>query len=106
MTTIPPEGYIYQTEIIDPSIKRIITLSDIHADIHSFIIALRDCAQVIRKKPGFECYQDIIDKDLESLLSKDLNNATSESEYLEDLNYEWIDDNTYVVTGWIVQCAM
>lgn len=97
MTTTQPKGYIYQTEIIDPSIKRIITLSDIHADIHSFIIALRDCAQVIRKKPGFECYQDIIDNDVESLLSKDLNNATSESEYVEDLNYEWIDNNTYVV---------
>lgn len=97
MSTTPHKAYIYQTEIIDPSIKRIITLSDIHADIHSFIIALRDCAQVIKKKPGFECYQDIIDKDVESLLSKDLNNATSESEYVEDLNYEWIDDNTYVV---------
>jgi hypothetical protein len=89
--------HIYQTEIIDPSIKRIITLSDIHADIHSFIISLRDCAQVIRKKPGFAFDQNIIDNDVETLLMKDLNDATSESEYVEDLNYEWIDNNTYVV---------
>jgi len=97
MSTTPPKGDIYQTEIIDPSIKRIITLSDIHADIHSFIIALRDCAQVIRKKTGFAFDQNILDNDVETLLMKDLNDATSESEYVEDLNYEWIDDNTYVV---------
>jgi len=88
---------IYQTEIIDPSIKRIITLSDIHADIHSFIIALRDCAQVIRKKPGFAFDQNTRDIDLETLLQKDLNDAASEAEYFEDLNYEWIENNTYVV---------
>ena len=30
--------------------NRIIALSDIHGDIHSLIIALRDCAKVIKKK--------------------------------------------------------
>ena len=43
---------VWQTNIYDPSIERIIALSDIHGDIHALIIALRDCAQVIKKKIG------------------------------------------------------
>jgi hypothetical protein len=41
---------IYPTEIIDPNIENIYTFSDIHGDIHALIIALRDCAKVIRLK--------------------------------------------------------
>lgn len=40
----------FQTEIIHNG--PIFTLSDIHGDIHSFIISLRDCAKVIKKKSG------------------------------------------------------
>ena len=32
---------------------KIITLSDIHGDIQSLIIALRDCGNVIKKKSDF-----------------------------------------------------
>ena len=39
----------FETNISKPGIK-VVSLSDIHGDIQSFIIALRDCAKVIRKK--------------------------------------------------------
>ena len=40
----------YTTNIVDESIETIFALSDIHTDINAFIIALRDCAKVIRKR--------------------------------------------------------
>ena len=43
----------HKTIILDPKINRIIALSDIHSDIHAFIICLRDCCKVIKKKKGF-----------------------------------------------------
>jgi len=80
----------FETVIRDPSIEHIFTLSDIHADIHSLIIALRDCAKIIRKKEGFE---DTIES-LEPLLNIDLNTDTP---YPDDLNYEWCIEHTYLV---------
>lgn len=77
------------------SIKRIIVLSDIHADLHAFIIAMRDCAQVIRKKTTVAFDQNVYDSDLERLLRINLNNEPND--YVEDLNYEWIAENTEVV---------
>ena len=38
--------------------KEIFVLSDIHGDIHSLIIVLRDLAQVIRKKISFSFNND------------------------------------------------
>ena len=75
--------------------ERIIVLSDIHADLHAFIISMRDCAQVIKKKDGFVFNQNIDDNDLERLLRINLNDIPNE--YIQDLNYEWIADNTTVV---------
>jgi len=103
----------FQTNIIDPSIK-IVSLSDIHGDIQAFIIALRDCSKVIKKKGNFS--QDHYDIDLENELLKDLNsyeeyvelydssgnydssdNYDFDDHYKNDLNYEWIGGNTHVV---------
>ena len=42
----------FKTEMIVEENRRIIALSDIHADIQALIICLRDCAKVIRKKEG------------------------------------------------------
>lgn len=83
---------VWKTNIYDPTIERIIALSDIHSDIHSLIIALRDCAKVIRKKNGFN--PDELDKETELLLESDLN---VNSNYIDDLNYEWCGGNTHVV---------
>ena len=84
----------YETTIKNGDIKSIFTLSDIHADIHSLLIALRDCAQVIKKKDGIETSINSLDVDTELLLNMNLNDAV---EYLDDLNFEWIKEDVYIV---------
>ena len=87
----------YQTNIIDPTIK-VFSLSDIHGDIQSFVIALRDLAGVIRKKkdiPGYIFDQSKYDSNMEEILNLDLNK--DEYKYIHDLNYEWCGENTHVV---------
>ena len=59
----------FQTNIIKPNIK-IIALSDIHGDIQSLIVCLRDCGRVIKKKSTFN--PDSYDLDMEAELNKDL----------------------------------
>lgn len=83
---------VWKTNIYDPTITRIIALSDIHGDIHSLLIALRDCANVIRKKNGFNPLE--LDRETEELLESDLN---VNDKYIDDLNYEWCGGNTHVV---------
>jgi hypothetical protein len=88
-----------ETVIIDPSINRIIALSDIHSDIHAFIICLRDCAKVIRKvrNVNTRILPDVhkIDQDTEDMLELNLND--DEVLYKDNLNYEWIGGNTNIV---------
>lgn len=81
---------------IEKGENRIISLSDVHGDIHSLIVALRDCAQVI-KKNGFNPLE--LDHSLEILLEYDLNlDLDKENKfYKDDLDYEWCGGNTYVV---------
>jgi hypothetical protein len=122
-TTIEPlTKDFYKTNIINATIK-VFSLSDIHGDIQSFIIALRDLAEVIRKKkapipinpiPIFNQsiekskdekifnlmhYTDFsnnkYDDNMEYILNLDLN--TDEDIYKADLNYEWCGGNTHVV---------
>lgn len=86
---------VWYTNINDPSIERIIALSDIHGDIHALIIALRDCAQVIKKKECFNLINPLeLDLETEKLLEMDLN---VNDKYIDDLNYEWCGGNTHVV---------
>jgi hypothetical protein len=88
---------IFITNIINDKIK-VVSLSDIHGDIHSFIIALRDCAKVIKKKRGFNFNQTTLDKDMEKELKKDIfSDELRKSNYKADLNYKWCGVNTYVV---------
>jgi hypothetical protein len=68
--------------------------SDIHADIHSLIINLRDCARVIKKKDGFNFKQNCNDADMEKLLNIDI--ANNDNGYIDDLNYEWNNDGKNV----------
>jgi hypothetical protein len=71
---------------------RIIAFSDIHGDINSLIIILRDCAKVIKKKENYMFNQNELDQDMEKILNTNINNT-----YIDDLNYEWIGENTYIV---------
>jgi hypothetical protein len=83
---------VWNTNIYDLSITRIIALSDIHGDMHALIIALRDCAKVIRKINEFN--PNDLDLETEAFLEMDLN---VNNEYKDNLNYEWCGDNTHVV---------
>jgi hypothetical protein len=114
---------LFQTKITVEPDTPIIALSDIHADIDSLIIALRDCAQVIKKKTN----QNVIKPDgtesepqlklddtkrteenireeagdqlLEYLLSLDLNVPENDELFKlnVDLGYEWIGGKSHVV---------
>jgi len=93
--------------------RKVYAVSDIHGDLQAFIVALRDCAQVIRKKGkkiGF-CF-DKVDKDLDiSNLKSFMNVKLTEDnfggenkldrhdtdEYKWDLNYEWCGGDSIVV---------
>jgi hypothetical protein len=86
----------WQTNIVDRTIEKIFALSDIHGDMHALIIALRDCAKVIKKKEGSTpTYPNKLDIETEQLLEYDLN--ILEHLYKDDLNYEWVCKNTHVV---------
>ena len=89
------ESIKWHSNIVNDRINRIIALSDIHGDMHALIIAFRDCAQIIRKKPTVRINLDILDEDAERLLEMDLNK--NEDDYKDDLNYEWCGGNTHVV---------
>jgi hypothetical protein len=110
-----PEKNIFHTNIVNPNIQKVISLSDIHGDMQSFIITLRDLAEVIRKKTSiipptnetqkkslekenklYENFsQNKYDDNMEQILNIDLN--LHESKYIKDLNYEWCGGNTHVV---------
>ena len=83
----------YVTDIsLNPN-QRIIALSDIHADIHALIIALRDCAKVITSIGSFE--------ELNNKL--DINIYTDDGEYIDDLGFEWCGgDANIVIIGDII----
>ena len=86
----------WSTNIMDPKINRIIALSDIHGDMHALIVAFRDCAQIIRKKPDhINPNPEQLDLETEGLLELNLN--IHEAIYQNDLNYEWCGGNTNVV---------
>jgi hypothetical protein len=74
---------------------KIITLSDIHGDIQSLIIALRDCGNVIKKKEGFSFNNKTIDSNLDELLLIDI--SSNDYNYTDDLNYEWCGNDTHIV---------
>jgi hypothetical protein len=70
---------------------RIYALSDIHGDMHSFIIALRDCAKVIKKR-----HSPLL-TDIEILLNIDINIKANNEAFDPTFGYEWCGDNSIVV---------
>jgi len=104
------------------NVKKLIFLSDIHGDMMSFIINMRDCAKVIRKKKEYPFNQDKIDDDLIRQMNVNLNSLFIDKDnkeelkylspskhdyfyeifdkiesYNDDMNYEWIGEDTHVV---------
>jgi hypothetical protein len=93
----------FPTEIIGHD-GPIFTLSDIHGDIHSFIVSLRDCAKVIRKKPdATPLNPEIVDPDIERNLIIDISGGAADGgaadggDYDVSLGYEWCGENAHVV---------
>jgi len=74
--------------------QRVIVLSDIHADLEAFLICLRDCATVIKKKDGYDFVQQKPDADLYRQLHYP---TIHHPDYVDDLHYEWIGNDTIVV---------
>lgn len=83
----------YKTNILNHKGK-IFSVSDVHGDIHSFIISLRDCAKVIKKNIDLNILDDDIEKNLKIDISLNDNN------YDESFGYKWCGKNSYVVIMW------
>jgi hypothetical protein len=88
------------SELDIDSSTRIISFSDIHGDMDALIIALRDCAKVIRPTrnipaPG----NNIRDPELNTLLKLNLLDLQQHQEFDANahLNFEWIGGTTHVV---------
>jgi hypothetical protein len=77
----------FETVIQDDSIQKIYSFSDIHADMDSLLICLRDCAKVIVKKEGFDYRVGEFDNNADELCN--INICDSDGTYVDDLNYEW-----------------
>ena len=117
---IPPTTQFYKTNIINPNIK-VLSLSDIHGDLQSLMVAMRDLGDLVikikslpkeypipkfdNKKKEKEYYlthyedfsQDKYDDNMEQILQLDLNNKDDKDIYKDDLNYEWCGGNTHLV---------
>jgi hypothetical protein len=77
----------YNTVINDESLNNIYVFSDIHADIHALIIALRDCAKVIKKRSNFIPTEKLLNIDI----------VDNDNGYIHNLMYEWCGENSQVV---------
>jgi len=75
---------------------KVFALSDIHGDLHSLIISLRDCAKVIGKH-GYNNGEnnEVVDPEIELNLLIDI--CTEDNDFDETFGYEWIGGNSYIV---------
>ena len=87
---------LFRTEMNISQDTPIIALSDIHGDIDALIIALRDCAKIIKSNNTNINKRDI---ELDKILNLDLNDNADAT--LFDLNhnltFSWIGGNTHIV---------
>lgn len=94
---------LFQTELNVSPNTPIIALSYIHGDIDALIIALRDCAKVIKSNnnipdlsiPG----NNKRDIELDKLLNLDLNDSADAVRFdlNHNLTFSWIGGSTHVV---------
>ena len=96
---IPQHSQQHFTTVYNGFEGNVYSLSDIHGDIHSLIISLRDCAKVITK-PVFDI--SVLDPDIELNLSMDITNSDMDR-YDETFGYTWCGDNSmFVICGDII----
>ena len=83
------------------------TFSDVHGDIDTLIITLRDVLGVIRKKSGHDSGgKKQRDPELETFLNLDLNEHGNQILYAHALNYEWVgSDKVVVIVGDILDAT-
>ncbi len=83
------------------------TFSDVHGDIDTLIITLRDVLGVIRKKSNYNSGgKTQRDPELETFLNLDLSEPTNQTLYSRTLNYEWCGgDKVVVIVGDILDAT-
>ena len=69
------------------NVKNLIFLSDVHGDMMGFIINMRDCAKVIKKKKNYSFNQNKIDEDLIRQMNVNLNSLFIDENTREKLTY-------------------
>ena len=84
---------MYNTEIKD-HLGKIFVISDVHGDLHSFIISLRDCAKVIKKRK-IKLDLNILDPDIERNLKIDIKDE--DHDYDKTFGYKWCGKNSFIV---------
>jgi hypothetical protein len=114
----------FNANIDNRAIEKIYFISDIHGDMYSFIINLRDNAKVIKKKRDYLFNHDVLDADLERQMNINLNKLCQYKtnisdnileprihqysyidenddkiilDYNDDMNYEWIGGNSHII---------
>jgi len=95
-----PQLFKDTSELDIDSSTRIISFSDIHGDIDALIIALRDCAKVIRSRSNIPALgNNIRDPEFDRLLKLNLLDLQEHQEFDANahLNFEWIGGTTHVV---------
>lgn len=98
---IPPNSQQIFTSVYQNFTGNVFSSSDIHGDIHAFIIQLRDCAQVIRSRNGFNPLSGVVDPNIDNNLDMDIRDA--DGLYDPSLGYEWCGGNSlYVICGDII----
>ncbi len=83
------------------------TFSDVHGDIDTLIITLRDVLGVIRKKPNYNSGgKTQRDPELDTFLNLDLSEPSNQILYSRTLNYEWCGgDKVVVIVGDILDAT-
>ena len=94
--TEPSSQEYIKLKTINKHNGKIFALSDIHGDLHSLIISLRDCAKVIGKT-GYVQGENNEEVDPEIELNLLIDICSEDNEFDETFGYEWIGGNSYIV---------
>lgn len=102
---IPPNSQQIFTSVYPNFTGNVFSSSDIHGDIHAFIIQLRDCAGVIHSSNGFNPLSGTVDPNIDNNLNMNIrdNDTVGGATYDPSLGYRWCGgDSLYVICGDII----